>query len=82
MLLRCGVLYLSDDDVCEEKEFRGGALCGSDHKRKIAHRASVWDVRVVLTVVFDFLLCAHDMFLTKRGEREQGLKVCSFCSQQ
>ena len=59
-------------------------LCGSDHKRKIAHRASVWDVRVVLTVVFDdFLLCAHDMFRTKRRE-ERTVRAQSvlFCSQQ
>ena len=32
-------------------------------------------MRVVLAVVYDdFLLCAHDMFLTKRGEKNKGSK--------
>jgi hypothetical protein len=70
MLLRCGYCISDDDDVCEEKEFRGGALCGSDHKRKIAHRASVWDVRVVLAVVFDFHF-VHMTCFERRGEKSE-----------
>jgi hypothetical protein len=43
-------------------------------KKKIAHRASVWDVRVVLAVVFDFHFVHMTCFERREEKNSEGSK--------